>query len=111
MVAKAIFSAFETLGIAVFKVVKTGVTWAWDTFAYVSATFLDDLTPFIPLPPFVKLNILLLFGVLYVGLVFGFDEVLVLIWELFSVILKGVVQLGTESVHLLYSILAGESKG
>jgi hypothetical protein len=57
IVLKALWEALSSFGAIVFTAAKTGIAWLWDTGISALSTFIENLTPFIPLPTLLKLNI------------------------------------------------------
>jgi len=107
VIAKAVWSALETFGGIVWKATKTGIAWLWDTGMNFFGTVIDDLTPFIPLPRLYKTTIVFILILLYIGYVFGLDEILLLLYKGFKWFLHSIIQVGTETGHVLYSLFAG----
>lgn len=107
IVAKAVWNAIESFGKLVWKVTKTGIAWAWDTGMNAFGSLIDDLTPFIPLPRLYKTTIVFILILLYFLHVFGLDVIFTLLYSIFKWFLHLIIQTGTESVHLLYSICVG----
>jgi hypothetical protein len=108
IVAKSVWNALEQFGSIVWSATKTGVAYLWDTGMYYLGSIIDALTPFIPISPLLKATLVIAIILLYIGFVIGVDEILEVIWKLFTFILHRIIQFGTEITHLLASIIGGE---
>jgi hypothetical protein len=102
-ISKGIASVVGSL----FTYIWEGIKYGWNYVSWFVGTTVEVLTPFIPIPAFVKFTIIMLILILAVGAVIGIDELIIFVLELANFLYEEVLALFSRVYAVTQDIIFG----